>query len=506
MQRHGARLLGPFAVVIAVLAAWPAGAAAKGWVCEASALRASVLNQAPIEPAPANRGAGDCKEAAGGGGFAPPVAIPVTASALTANTALAGPIAGPVQQQAGTAQATVADVRVDSLPQLPIDLPDPDFSGVDAIKVPLIGTVDLRPALEALIQPRALPDLDLLHVQAAHAEATARCVSGVPRFAGRSTIASASVNGLELGLDKATSHVVHLIDSQTIDPSDIDVSKVVAPPGVDLGDLQAALQPILDALPNLTVPETLARVRVTPNERIVTGTKLTQRALHATISIAGQRLADVVVGEATVGSGDVSCGGVADLALQCTLRRLVLIDVYQQGDRVRLLGAADRRYVGRRVRIRFMATGRTVARPKVRRDGTFRATAPLPDAKIRPTNKARYLATIGHKQRSMKLKLQRRMIVSEMVSRHGRVTIAGRVVRPLASPVRTVVVKRRVTCRAWKVVKRFKPRSDGSFRVHLRAPKDGEAAVYRMSTRVKLYDWLAKTYPTFTLPRYVDLG
>jgi hypothetical protein len=30
--------------------------------------------------------------------------------------------------------------------------------------------------------------------------------------------------------------------------------------------------------------------------------------------------------------------------------------------------------------------------------------------------------------------------------------------------------------------------------------------VYRMTTRVKLYDWLAKTYPTFTLPRYVALG
>ena len=42
--------------------------------------------------------------------------------------------------------------------------------------------------------------------------------------------------------------------------------------------------------------------------------------------------------------------------------------------------------------------------------------------------------------------------------------------------------------------------------MHLRAPKDGEAAVYRMTTRVKLYDWFAKTYPTFTLPRYVDLG
>jgi hypothetical protein len=98
------------------------------------------------------------------------------------------------------------------------------------------------------------------------------------------------------------------------------------------------------------------------------------------------------------------------------------------------------------------------------------------------------------------------MVVSEMSSRKGVVTIAGRVVGPLTTPVRRVLVKRRVTCRDWKVVKRFTPRPDGSFRVRLKAPKDGEAAVYRMTTRVKLYDWFAKTYPTFTLPRYVDLG
>jgi hypothetical protein len=504
MQRHGARVLGPLAVVIAVLATLPASASARGWVCEASALRAQVLDQAPVEPAPANRGAGDCKEAAGAGGVLPQPPIDVSAAAMTATTALAGPVAGPVQDQAATAQGTVADIRVASLPSLPIDLPDPDFSAVDAIQTP-VGTVDLRPALEALIQPRALPELDLLRVQGGHAEATARCVSGVPRMSGRSSVASASVNGLELGLDKATSEVVRLIDSQAIDPSDIDISKVIAPPGVNLGVLQAALQPILNTLPDITVPATLARVRVTPNERISSGTRLTQRAAHAVISIAGQRLADVVIGEATVGTGDVSCGGVADLALQCTLRRLVLIDVFEHGGRVRLLGAADRRYIGRRVRIRFTGTGRTVARPKVRRDGTFRATAPLPDAAIRATSRARYLATIG-KQKSMKLKLQRRMIVTQMSRKRSRITIAGRVVQPLTSPATTILVKRRVTCRAWKVVKRFKPAADGAFSVRLPAPKDGEAAVYRMTTRVKHFAWGTKTYPTFTLPRYVDLG
>jgi hypothetical protein len=183
----------------------------------------------------------------------------------------------------------------------------------------------------------------------------------------------------------------------------------------------------------------------------------------------------------------------------------VLIDVYEQGDRVRLLGAAARRYVGKRIRIRLMATGKTVARPRVRRDGTFRATAPLPDEKIRDTSKARYEASRG-KERSMRLKLHRRMLVTSMRSRHGKITIAGQVVQPLAAPVKTIVVKRRVSCRDWKVVKRFRPRADGSFRVSLPAPHEGEAAAYRMTTRVKHFAWRMKTYPTFTLPRYVDLG
>ena len=106
----------------------------------------------------------------------------------------------------------------------------------------------------------------------------------------------------------------------------------------------------------------------------------------------------------------------------------------------------------------------------------------------------------------MRLKLHRRMLVKSMRSRHGKITIAGQVVQPLTAPVKTVVVKRRVSCRDWKVVKRFKPRSDGTFTVKLPAPRTATPPSYRMTTRVKLYAYLTKTYPTFTLPRYVDLG
>ena len=56
----------------------------------------------------------------------------------------------------------------------------------------------------------------------------------------------------------------------------------------------------------------------------------------------------------------------------------MLIDVLRSKGKVRLLGAANRRFAGRRVKIRFTATGKVVARPRVRRSGLFTATAPLP--------------------------------------------------------------------------------------------------------------------------------
>jgi hypothetical protein len=201
----------------------------------------------------------------------------------------------------------------------------------------------------------------------------------------------------------------------------------------------------------------------------------------------------------------VSCGGVADLALECTARRIVLIDVRIRHGRVHLRGAADRRFAGRRIRIRSTWNGRTVARPRLRRSGLFSATAKLPPRALRRTNRARYRASIAH-QRSLRLKLVRRMHVTR-TSRHGRtVRITGRVTRPLASPRRTIEVKRRVSCGRWRVVKRFRPHADGRFSVRLRAPRAGQAAAYRMSTKVRKYTWLDRLYPTFTLPRYVDLG
>lgn len=77
--------------------------------------------------------------------------------------------------------------------------------------------------------------------------------------------------------------------------------------------------------------------------------------------------------------------------------------------------------------------------------------------------------------------------------------------QPLASPVRTITVKRRISCKSWRVVKRIKPSENGTFRVNVAAPPTGASAVYRLSTRVRKVRSNPKTYPTFTLPRAVAL-
>jgi hypothetical protein len=490
------------ALSLALAFAAPSTASAAGWTCRASAVRATVLSAPAIEPVTANAGATDCKAATSGPSTALP-ALPATISlgALSAETALDNADKA-VQAQTARAAGGLADLRVQALPDLPIDLPLPDLSEYAHVSVPGIpgAEVDLRPAIRALIAPREIPGVDLLRVAGARAQASASCVNGAPRLSGSWTVSGVFVAGQEVGLDDPVTRTVRLIDSQSIDPSDLTTI-----PGLPGGVSLALLKPVLDQLPTVTVPATVARIKLTPGERVQTGVRLTQRGLHAEIRIAGQNIVDAIVGEATVGSADVSCGGVADLALQCSARRIVLIDVEIHKGRVMLYGAADRRYAGKRIRIRSTWNGRTVARPKLSRTGLFRATAALPPSAIRTTNDARYQASVG-KQRSLNLKLMRRMLVSSTRQRGDTVTITGRVTKPLASPRRMIVVKRRLSCSRWRVIERFKPRADGRFSVRLEAPLEGEAAAYRMSTKVRKNTFAPKLYPTFTLPRYVELG
>jgi hypothetical protein len=120
-------------------------------------------------------------------------------------------------------------------------------------------------------------------------------------------------------------------------------------------------------------------------------------------------------------------------------------------------------------------------------------------------NQVRYRAEIG-RERSLPLKLQRRMIVDRLTSKGGTVTISGRVVRPLTTPVSTIRLVRRASCHKVVLVKRFKPHADGTFRVTVNAPKGQAAAVYRMVTSVREKASNPRSYPTYTLPRGVALN
>jgi hypothetical protein len=265
---------------------------------------------------------------------------------------------------------------------------------------------------------------------------------------------------------------------------------------------------VLAGLPKIEIPPVLARVRVTPGAQSTDGTTLVQQALNVNVSALGQTLADLVLGEARVSAAGVNCSPAAARAaaqLQCTHRRLVLADVVERAGRVRLVGAADRSLIGRRVNINFTGTGRRVATAIIKRDGSFAATSKLQGKSLRGTNRERFQAVLG-RQKSLDLKLSRRMRVASTRASHGKVTITGRVLPPLAQPGRAIEVRRRVSCNRDVVVGRVHPDRAGRFRVTVPAPPKQLAAVYRLKTWVRKHTRNPKTFETFTLPRAVALA
>lgn len=213
-------------------------------------------------------------------------------------------------------------------------------------------------------------------------------------------------------------------------------------------------------------------------------------------------------GSALASDSGVNVGSLADrvdasrLALQCLRSKITLIDVLRRGTHVELIGAADTSLAGRTVAITLLASHKHVASAVVQPDGFFAATAALPAPKIRFTNRARYQARIGVLHSSY-LKLTRRMLVESISSHGGKVTIRGQVIRPLAEPRATILVKRRVSCSSTRIVRRIKPSANGAFTVTLKAPAGTPAALYVATTRVRRSVDSRKTYPTATLPRVV---
>jgi hypothetical protein len=269
--------------------------------------------------------------------------------------------------------------------------------------------------------------------------------------------------------------------------------------------VENALTPLLANLPDVSIPEALARVQITPGDQTQSGGVLTQRALRIQASVLGTSIADLTVGTASVSGLGADCQPAtpAQAALACTKHKLVLTDVLPRRSSVLLVGAADRSLAGKTVDLVFDATGRTVAQALVKPDGSFTASAPLPPKGLRGSNLARYRAVLA-KEQSLNLKLQRRMLVTDTNVFAGKVTITGRVTGVLAKG-EPIVVKRRTSCTSMEKVATVVPDRDGRFSVTFKAPKGQIAPVYRLQTRVRKSRSNPKTFPTFTLPRAISV-
>ena len=492
-------------------------AQARDFNCDASALRLSIGGQVPVEPITANRGSTACKDVKS---QTKTTIGPATIGALIAETS--APNSTQADAQGGVG---LVSVSADALAGIPI----PTLDAVDqlpAVTVPTLGIpglpasiqVDIRPAVKSLVAGiKAGP---LLELAGSLANAHARCDGSTPVLTGDSQTVGLKVLGQTIPTDAAIQQALTLYNGQTIDPSKLDLSQIVLPPGLSFTDpligtlLQNAVKSTLAALPAITLPESLLNLSIKPSSQVKTDGGLTQQGLSLSLSLLGQNVVSLVAGEARVSVDSVTCrvqtsvGEVAPLtsvpeeALSCSSRRLALIDVVDRGRYVMLYGAADKRLAGKRIAIWSKADRRVVARPRVSSAGLFRARAPLPPARYRYSNTARYMATHG-KDKSLNLKLHRRMVFTSVRSAHGKVTLRGVVTKPWTSPVDTIVIRQRLTCRKQRVVARVRPDSRGRFHVTLKAPKKGDVGVYRATTMVAYPDPAAPDFRTYTLPGLV---
>jgi alpha-tubulin suppressor-like RCC1 family protein len=194
----------------------------------------------------------------------------------------------------------------------------------------------------------------------------------------------------------------------------------------------------------------------------------------------------------------------ANLALQCGVRQIALTDVVQDGGRVLLDGAATSSLAGETVKILFDGH-QQVASAKIGPQGQFSTTAPLPPAKLRSANKARYIAEAGA-LKSLDLKLTRRLILDPPTSVDGKVTLIGQVLAPLGKPIPVIDVEQELTCGGGThIVAKVKPIASGRFIVRVRAPTGAQAALYRLSTKVRESKSSPRLFSTDSLPEAVGI-
>lgn len=237
----------------------------------------------------------------------------------------------------------------------------------------------------------------------------------------------------------------------------------------------------------------------------VEGTAIAATA-HITVGQPAAGTPSTQTPSATGVVGSLSTAGIAttpraieELVLGCSKRSLVLNDVLIHGAHVALEGSAAKRLDGKKVKILF--DGKTqVASAIVGSNGEFATTAPLPPARLRDSNSARYMAESGS-QRSLNLKLTRRLSLEPPKFSDGTVTLVGQVVPPLTKPIAAVSVQQELECGKTTTVKRIIPPASGRFHITLSVPAGAKAGIYRLKSSVAENPHTTKHgFTTFSLP------
>src|SRR4051795_9957302 len=249
-------------VVVAVFVLGTSVADARDFNCDASAVRLTLGGQATIEPITANRGSATCKEVKS---QTKQTVGPVTLGALIAETTVPKPTQ--VDAQGGLG---LVSVSADALAGIPIPTLDA-IDNVPAVPVPLPAplvpiTVDIRPAVKALVA--GLQAGPLLELAGSLANAHARCDGSTPVLTGDTQTVGLTVLGQKIPTDAVINQALTLYNGQTIDPSKLDLSKIVLPPGLSLTDpsgtslVQTAIQGALASMPAITLPESLLNLSI----------------------------------------------------------------------------------------------------------------------------------------------------------------------------------------------------------------------------------------------------
>jgi hypothetical protein len=216
---------------------------------------------------------------------------------------------------------------------------------------------------------------------------------------------------------------------------------------------------------------------------------------------------------ATTASTTSTTAGIAStpaaieaLRLGCSRAPLVLNDAYIHGARVALAGSAASSLIGKKLKILFGTGRKLVATAVVQHDGEFTATAPLPPASIREALSTRYEATYGN-ERSLHLKLTRRLLLEPPRFASGKVTLTGREFPPLTEPLSSIVVEQQLECGHTTIVKTVTPPKNGVFHITVTVPARARAAIFTLKSKVAANARARRHgFTTYSLPLPVVLG